>query len=141
MQILILGINFHPELTGIGKYTGEMAAWLQAQGQQVTVITAPPYYPQWQVQAGYTGWKYQKEEWQGIQVIRCPLWVPRQPSGLKRVLHLASFAAASIPALLSQVRQKPDLVFCVAPAITSAVPALLYSTIDRCKKLAAHPGF
>lgn len=26
MKILIYGINFTPELTGIGKYTGEMAA-------------------------------------------------------------------------------------------------------------------
>ncbi|EKD96978.1 MAG: hypothetical protein ACD_23C01156G0001 [uncultured bacterium] len=28
MKILLYGINFAPELTGIGKYTGEMAAWL-----------------------------------------------------------------------------------------------------------------
>jgi len=30
MHILIHGINFAPELTGIGKYTGEMAEWLAA---------------------------------------------------------------------------------------------------------------
>ena len=28
MKILIHGINFAPELTGIGRYTGEMADWL-----------------------------------------------------------------------------------------------------------------
>jgi colanic acid biosynthesis glycosyl transferase WcaI len=28
MKILLYGINFAPELTGIGKYTGELAAWL-----------------------------------------------------------------------------------------------------------------
>jgi hypothetical protein len=28
MRILIHGINFSPELTGIGKYSGELAAWL-----------------------------------------------------------------------------------------------------------------
>jgi hypothetical protein len=27
MEILLYGINFAPELTGIGKYTGELAAW------------------------------------------------------------------------------------------------------------------
>jgi len=32
-------------LYGIGKYTGEMAAWLAARGHQVRVVTAPPYYP------------------------------------------------------------------------------------------------
>lgn len=28
MRFLIHGINFSPELTGIGKYTGWMAEWL-----------------------------------------------------------------------------------------------------------------
>jgi colanic acid biosynthesis glycosyl transferase WcaI len=28
MKILLYGINFAPELTGIGKYTGELTAWL-----------------------------------------------------------------------------------------------------------------
>jgi len=30
MKILLHGINFAPELTGVGKYTGEMAQWLAA---------------------------------------------------------------------------------------------------------------
>jgi len=30
MRLLIYGLNFSPELTGIGKYTGEMAVWLAA---------------------------------------------------------------------------------------------------------------
>ena len=45
MKILVYGINYSPELTGIGKYTGEMVEWLAAQGHEVRVITAPPYYP------------------------------------------------------------------------------------------------
>ena len=49
MRILIHGINFSPELTGIGKYSGEMAEWLVAQGHEVRVVTAPPYYPEWRV--------------------------------------------------------------------------------------------
>ena len=34
-RILLYGINFAPELTGIGKYTGELAAWLAERGHQV----------------------------------------------------------------------------------------------------------
>ena len=30
MKILVYGINYSPELTGIGKYTGEMVEWLAA---------------------------------------------------------------------------------------------------------------
>ena len=45
MKILVYGINYSPELTGIGKYTGEMVEWMASQGHDVRVITAPPYYP------------------------------------------------------------------------------------------------
>jgi len=45
MRILVYGLNYAPELTGIGKFTGEMCSYLAAQGHEVRVITAPPYYP------------------------------------------------------------------------------------------------
>jgi len=45
MKILLYGINYAPVLTGIGKYSAELAEWLAARGHQVSVVTAPPYYP------------------------------------------------------------------------------------------------
>ena len=48
-KILLYGINYSPDLTGIGKYTGEMGAWMAKQGHDVEVITAMPYYPQWKI--------------------------------------------------------------------------------------------
>jgi len=41
VKILLYGINYAPELTGIGKYTGEMAEWLANHGHEVRVVTAP----------------------------------------------------------------------------------------------------
>ncbi|MGZ3240169.1 MAG: glycosyltransferase [Burkholderiaceae bacterium] len=61
MKILIYGINYIPELTGIGKYSGEMAEWLAAGGHEVRVVTAPPYYPDWRVASGYSAWRYRRE--------------------------------------------------------------------------------
>ena len=78
MRILIYGLNFAPELTGIGKYSGEMAAFLAQKGHEVRVVTTPPYYPQWRIMAGYSGAAYTTEQWQGVTVYRCPLWLPRQ---------------------------------------------------------------
>ena len=123
------GLNFHPEPTGVGKYTGEMAEFLSETGHDVHVITAPPYYPQWRLVSGYQAWRYRREEWAGIQVTRCPLWVPGTPTGLKRIIHLASFALSSLPAGLVQVRWKPDLVMTIAPAILSAPNALLIARL------------
>ncbi len=50
MKILIYGVNYYPELVGIGKYTGELGGWLSERGHNVTVITPPPYYPEWKHQ-------------------------------------------------------------------------------------------
>ncbi len=73
MKILVYGINYSPELTGIGKYTGEMVEWLAAQGHEVRVITAPPYYPQWQVGENYSAWQYKqrKPSWCGAARCTC----------------------------------------------------------------------
>ncbi len=97
MRILLYGINFVPEPTGIGKYSGDMAAWLAAAGHEVRVITAPPYYPQWKVGQGYNAWRHAKERWKGVDVWRTPVWVPARPTGATRVLHLAQFCAAVHP--------------------------------------------
>jgi colanic acid biosynthesis glycosyl transferase WcaI len=121
MKVLLLGLNFAPEPVGIGVYSGDLARWLAEHGQRVRVITAPPYFPQWQAH----GNRYRRERLAGVEIWRCPLWVPRRPSGLTRLLHLASFAFSSLPVLLLQWRWRPDVVITVAPAFFCAPGALL----------------
>jgi colanic acid biosynthesis glycosyl transferase WcaI len=133
MKILVVGLNFHPELTGIGKYTGELAAYLAAQGHAVRVITTPPYYPHWKIQAGYRAWRYQKEIWQGVEIQRCPLWVPRRPTGFTRLVHLATFAFSSLPALMTQLRWNPTVVVCIAPAMMNAPFVLAFARLSGVK--------
>ncbi len=129
MKLLLYGINFAPELTGIGKYTGEMAQGLAAAGHEVRVITAPPYYPAWKVGEGHSARRYRTESWQGVRVMRTPLWVPREPGGFKRLLHLASFALASLPVLCAQWRWKPDVVWVVEPPLMCAPAAVAFASL------------
>ena len=129
MNFLIYGLNFYPELVGIGKYTGELAQTLVEKGHNVSVVTAPPYYPYWRVPEGYQSWKYSVEREAVLQVIRCPLWVPKKATGLRRMAHLLSFALSSIPALLSNARKRPDLIFAIAPALAAAPAAALTGRI------------
>lgn len=116
MKILVYGINYSPELTGIGKYTGEMVEWMVQQGHEVRVITAPPYYPEWQVGAKYSSWRYRRENGDAT-VWSCPLYVPKQPSTLKRLIHLGSFALSSFFPLMAQRRWKPDRIIGVVPTL------------------------
>ena len=133
MKLLIYSLNYKPELTGIGKYSGEMAQWLSQQGNSVRVVTSFPYYPQWRILEGYkSGW-YSVERAENLQVIRCPLWVPDKPSGIKRLVHLASFAVSSFPVLLKSVFWRPDVVWVVAPAFFCVPGALVASRLSGSK--------
>jgi colanic acid biosynthesis glycosyl transferase WcaI len=120
LKILIYSANFAPEPTGVGKYSGEMAEWLVARGHTVRVVAALPYYPQWRRDPAFAGKAYRRVAWRGCTVWRAPIWVPRSPTGLRRVLHLLSFAAASLPLMLRQIFWRPQLVITVAPAFLCA---------------------
>src|SRR5215468_7357257 len=113
MRILIYSANFAPEPTGVGKYSGEMAAWLADRGHEVRVVAAPPYYPDWKLDPAYAWPPFRREQWKGVTVYRAPLWVPKAPGGLARVLHLLSFAITSLPLMLAQLHWRPDLVITV----------------------------
>ena len=134
LRLLVYGINFWPELTGVGKYTGEMCRWLAARGHEVHMVTAPPYYPAWRVAEGYRALAWRAERWPEsapVHVARCPLWVPREPGTLKRLLHLGSFALSSLPALWSRLRQRPDVLLVVAPTLFAAPGALALARLKR----------
>lgn len=126
MRILIYGLNYAPELTGIGKYTGEMSSWLAARGHDVHVVTAPPYYPAWSIREDYRGKFYRKEKVPGEPVVyRTPLYVPAKPTGVKRMVHLFSFMVGSLPVMLREIFWQPQIVFTVEPTFFGAPLALL----------------
>ena len=126
MRILIYGLNYAPELTGIGKYTGEMSSWLAARGHEVRVVTAPPYYPAWSIREDYRGRLYRTEKIPGEPIVyRTPLYVPAKPTGLKRMAHLFSFMLGSLPVMLRQIFWKPEILFTVEPTFFGAPLALL----------------
>ena len=126
IRLLVVALNYVPELTGIGKYVGEMTEWLAAKNIDVRVVTAPPYYPAWSVSEAYRGKRYMKEQVGGSTVYRCPIWVPRNPKGMTRILHLLSFGISSLPVILWQsLKWRPDVVFVVEPPLCAAPSAWL----------------
>jgi colanic acid biosynthesis glycosyl transferase WcaI len=133
LRILIYSTNYAPEVTSTGKYIGEMGEWLAKRGHQVRVVTAPPYYPAWQVKEGYSNRAYRREQVAGTGVWRCPLWVPSRPSGTKRLLHLTSFAASSLPVMLRQIPWRPDVVMVTEPPLVCVPQARLVARLSRAK--------
>ncbi|MFT5308501.1 MAG: colanic acid biosynthesis glycosyl transferase WcaI [Flavobacteriales bacterium] len=133
MKITLVSLNYSPELTGIGKYNGEMSPWFAAAGDSVDAVCAPPYYPEWRVHAGYSGLSYCTSVENGVRVTRCPLYVPAQPSTIKRLLHLASFAFTSGLALFAKVFKRPDVVFVVEPTLFTVPSSLLFCKLVGAK--------
>ena len=132
-KILLYSINYSPELTGIGKYNSEMVEWLVEQGYEVRVVTAPPYYPEWKIGKEYSAIRYQKEIINGAKVWRCPLWVPQKITGIKRLIHLTSFAISSFPVIVLQMFWKPSLIIVIEPPLAISPMAFLFSKIFRIK--------
>jgi colanic acid biosynthesis glycosyl transferase WcaI len=126
LRILIHGINYAPEFVGIGRYTGELGAWLRSRGHAVTVLTAPPYYPAWRVPPAYRRPAWRREWLEGVEVLRAPLYTPARVTGRGRMLHELSFGASCLawwPALWAR---SWDAILAVCPLLQSGlIPALL----------------
>ncbi|RYY35304.1 MAG: colanic acid biosynthesis glycosyltransferase WcaI [Sphingobacteriaceae bacterium] len=136
MRILVFGINYAPELTGIGKYTGEMCEWLAAEGHEVNMITAMPYYPEWSVHPSYKGKWWHTEKMNGVNVHRCPLYVPKDVSAMKRIIHEFTFLLSSLVYWLKFFfGKKQDVVMCIVPAFHLGFLSLLYSKIRGAKMI------
>ena len=126
MKILISACHFTPDPIGVGKFSGEMAEWLAARGHDVRAVVGVPFYPHWKVADGYSAARYRSEYVRGVQVLRCPIYVPSQQSGMKRLLQYAVLVAtASLPLWKTAVSWQPDVVWTVMPPLAGMPSALV----------------
>lgn len=126
-------MNYAPELTGIGKYSHEMATWLHKEiHAEICVVCSPPYYPEWKISSGYKN-VYQKKIEENITLFRCPIYIPKKITGVTRMLHLASYAISSSIPCIYLAKWKPDLILCVAPNTLGSIIPLLIGKIIRAK--------
>ncbi|MGQ0464253.1 MAG: WcaI family glycosyltransferase [Sporichthyaceae bacterium] len=122
MNVLIVGINYAPELTSVAPYTTGLAEHLVSIGCSVEVLTGLPCYPEWRVPEGYRRGLRFPEQRNGVAVRRLRHYVPAQQDALRRGAYEFSFlghAAACTPVA------RPDVVIGVTPALGGAVAAAL----------------
>lgn len=121
VSVVIFAQNYAPEPSGNAPYVTSLAEGLQASGEfEVTVVTAHPYYPDWQIRAGYGQWK-REETLRGVHLRRKLHYVPRRPTALRRLVSELSFGARS--ALSSWGR--PDVVVLVSPSMFASAVTML----------------
>jgi len=135
VKVQLLGLNYAPEEIGIAVYSAGLAEALSIRGHNVTVVCAHPYYPQWKMADGWPGFGYRTLTHEtGAKVIHCPLYVPQNPTAKSRMIHYASFALSALPRLLvDAIRDKPDVVFVVAPSLVSALSGWMTARLTGAK--------
>ncbi|MFW2541552.1 WcaI family glycosyltransferase [Primorskyibacter sp. 2E107] len=122
MRLVILSLNYAPEIISTGLYSTGMAEYMARHGIETHVITARPYYPAWRTFDGWRSpwWKARTSD-SGVKIVHCPIYVPKNPTGARRSLHYISFAASALPILLwKALTRRPDVMLMVAPTLISA---------------------
>lgn len=128
MRILVLGINYAPERTGIAPYTTGLVRHL-SKSHNVTVLTGVPHYPDWVVPAEYRRWRSHGCD-NGARVIRLKHYVPRKPTAVKRAAYELSWAAHATAVGLSI---PCDFVLAVVPALFAAHAAAIIARRHKAK--------
>lgn len=121
-NILIIGINYRPETTGIAPYTSDLAEHLAAGGHRVTVITGFAHYPAWRVEPGEHRMRAEESR-NGVRVLRRRHYVPRSQSAMRRAAYEATFL---VHGALSRP-ERPDVVLGVIPSLSGGLLARFYA--------------
>lgn len=101
-------------------------------GHQVRVVCGTPSYPYWKVHPAYGRFRFWRVIENGVRVIRLPHYVPAVPNGIRRLVHLGSFAVLAFVVLCAlMVRRRPNAVVAIVPSTLAAIVARLCAKLFR----------
>lgn len=129
MKILVWGINYSPEVTGIAPYNQAMCDHFLAQGHDVRMLTSFCYYPAWRKLPEDGGKLFRTDDVDGVPVHRVWHYVPAKVSSLKRILHEGTFVALS--ALRYLTLPRPDVLVVVSPPLLLGAAAWFVTRFKR----------
>jgi glycosyltransferase involved in cell wall biosynthesis len=129
MRVLFLSHYFPPEVNAPASRTFEHCrAWAEA-GHDVTILTCFPNHPTGRIFSGYRNRIYQREERDGLHIVR--LWTFATPNeGLfKRTLNHLVFMVMAIA--VSFGLKKSDVVVSTSPQFFNGLAGYLVKLIHR----------
>ncbi|MFW5795315.1 MAG: glycosyltransferase family 4 protein [Bacillota bacterium] len=129
MHILYITQHFPPETGAAQGRAYEMAKNLVKLGNEVTVITGMPNYPEGKIYKEYKGKLYSKEEIEDVKVIRTFLVPDNKKNSLVRILNYFSFLISSIIGglFITDV----DVVYATSPQLFVGLSGYIISLIKR----------
>ena len=128
MRILFLTDNFPPETNAPATRTYEHCLKWINMGYKVIVITCFPNFPKGKVFEGYSNKLYQKENIDGITVIRVWSYITTNSGFVKRIIDYVSYALTSF---LFGLFVKTDLIIATSPQFFTAISGRMLSLFKR----------
>lgn len=116
--LLITGIYYAPEETGIALNTTGLAEGLAERGWDVTVVTGIPHFPSWRPQPAPPVAGDER-----VRLIRRNHFVPSRQTIALRAAYEASWLTSCLPQLLE--RRPADVILGVTPTLAGGVLAAL----------------
>jgi len=115
MRIVVWGINYAPEITGIAPHNVALCEFLQRNGHDVEMVTTFAYYPAWRKRIEDRLQFFRTDRINNVRVHRCWHFVPARVSAWKRIVHEATFVLTSTIRILALKR--PDAYVIVSPPL------------------------
>src|SRR3977135_1746218 len=129
MRIIVWGINYAPEITGIAPHNVALCEFLREQGVDVEMVTTFAYYPAWRKRPEDRHLLYRTDAINGVSVHRCWHFVPERVSAWKRIIHKATFILTSTIRVLSL--KKADVYVIASPPLLLGMAAWFVTALKR----------
>jgi len=129
MHILFLSHYFPPEVNAPASRTYEHCKQWVRDGQEVTVVTCAPNHPRGKVYAGYRNRLFQREERDGIHIVRLWTYVTPNEGFIRRTLGYVSFMLASI--VVAPWLKKADVIVTTSPQFFNGLAGYFVSRLKR----------
>lgn len=126
IRVLLMTQWFDPEPTFKGLV---FARALVEKGFDVEVITGFPNYPGGEVYTGYKVKILQREQIDGVSLVRVPLYPSHDKSRFGRILNYVSFSISLI--LYGLFSKKPDVIYSYHPPLTVGVASAVIGFFRR----------
>ena len=129
MRIVVWGINYAPEITGIAPHNVALCEFLRSKDDDVEMVSTFAYYPAWRKLPQDRHQLFRTDRISGVPIHRCWHFVPAQVSAWKRIIHEGTFVLTSTLRVLSLKR--PDVYVIVSPPLLLGTAGWLVAKLKR----------
>jgi colanic acid biosynthesis glycosyl transferase WcaI len=129
VRILLLVIQFPPDVNPSGVLMAQVGEGLVARGHEVSVVTTFPHYAKFKVADEYRGKLFERASYRGMDVLRLYVYASGNKHKMsRRLLSYLSFnALASIAMLVS--RRRYDVILCSNGSFFSGMSSTLIGLV------------